>query len=73
MLTWYPVVEPEIPGVERFLTDQPINLVKSGNFYQVPLITGVVRDEFGAFNISEIITEKNYNRGCFNCINFRSR
>ncbi|XP_058796124.1 uncharacterized protein LOC131666991 [Phymastichus coffea] len=54
VLIWYPVIEPEIPGVERFLTDQPNNLVKSGNFYQVPFITGVVRDEMGAFNIRSV-------------------
>lgn len=41
------MVEPEIPGVERFLTAQPIDLIREGKFHHVPLITGVTKDEFG--------------------------
>ena len=49
---WYPVIEPEIPGVERFLTDQPVDLIRSGKFYQVPVFMGVTKEEFGGVNIS---------------------
>lgn len=35
-------------GQERFLTDTPINLFKSGNFSTVPVMTGIVRDEFSS-------------------------
>ena len=40
-----PVVEPRIVGVERFLTAQPIDIIKTGNFYHVPLIIGATKDE----------------------------
>lgn len=40
------MVEPEIPGVERFLTDQPANLIRKGQINQVPVIAGVTKDEF---------------------------
>ena len=53
IFVWYPVVEPEIPGVERFLTDQPVDLIRSGNYNQVPVFMGVTQDEFGFRNISE--------------------
>ncbi|KAJ8686636.1 hypothetical protein QAD02_022430 [Eretmocerus hayati] len=45
-LVWSPVVEPDIPGVERYLTAQPIDLIRRREFHHVPLITGVTRDEF---------------------------
>lgn len=41
------MIEPEVPGVERFLTAQPSDLIRQGKVYQVPLIAGVCRDEFG--------------------------
>lgn len=46
IIIWRPVVEPEIPGVERFLTDQPANLLRKGQFHHVPVIAGVTKDEF---------------------------
>ncbi|KAL0131201.1 hypothetical protein PUN28_002634 [Cardiocondyla obscurior] len=46
MLIWTPVVEPEVHDVERFLPDQPINLIKQGKFHKVPLIAGVTKNEF---------------------------
>lgn len=47
IVVWYPVVEPRVPGVERFLPDQPVNLIRRGQFHQVPTIFGVTKDEFG--------------------------
>lgn len=46
-MVWEPVVEPEVPGVERFLTDQPVDLIRRGKFNKVPAIFGVTKDEFG--------------------------
>lgn len=47
ILLWQPAVEPEVRGVERFLTAQPYDLIKQGKFKQVPYILGVTEDEFG--------------------------
>lgn len=47
ILVWTPVVEPEVHGVERFLPEQPVDLIKRGEFHKVPLIAGVTKDEFG--------------------------
>ncbi|XP_033329533.2 uncharacterized protein LOC117222127 [Megalopta genalis] len=52
IVVWYPVVEPSIPGVERFLPDQPVNLIRRGHFHQVPTIFGVTKDEFGGVVVS---------------------
>ncbi|XP_031783698.1 esterase E4 [Nasonia vitripennis] len=46
ILIWSPVVEPEIPGVERFITAQPVDLIRKKNFQHIPLITGITKDEF---------------------------
>ncbi|XP_058796122.1 uncharacterized protein LOC131666989 [Phymastichus coffea] len=46
-LIWSPVVEPVVPGVERFIVDQPLNLIRQGKFEHVPLITGITKDELG--------------------------
>ncbi|KAJ8686610.1 hypothetical protein QAD02_022404 [Eretmocerus hayati] len=54
ILVWLPVVEPNIPGVERFLPAEPVDLIRSGNFNQVPLLTGVTQDEFGYVNIRAV-------------------
>lgn len=35
-----PCVEKRIPGVDRFLSDFPYNLIKNGNYQKVPLIYG---------------------------------
>uniref|UniRef100_A0A1B6F8S3 Carboxylic ester hydrolase n=1 Tax=Cuerna arida TaxID=1464854 RepID=A0A1B6F8S3_9HEMI len=40
-----PVVEKQ-GGDKRFLRDDPVKLFQSGQFNQVPLITGITRDEF---------------------------
>nr|XP_031832206.1 esterase E4-like [Nomia melanderi] len=47
ILLWKPTVEPEVRGVERFLTAQPYDLIKQGKFHQVPVILGVTENEFG--------------------------
>lgn len=41
---WYPVIEPDF-GQERFLTANPYNLIKSGNFSRVPIIHGNTEHE----------------------------
>ncbi|XP_044018738.1 esterase FE4-like [Aphidius gifuensis] len=48
ILLWTPVIEPELPGVERFLTGQPADLIRAGKFHQVPVIVGITLDEFGS-------------------------
>jgi carboxylesterase type B len=45
ILIWFPVIENDF-GQERFLTDDPSKLFQSGEFHRVPIIAGVVRDEF---------------------------
>lgn len=47
ILIWKPVVEPNIPGMERFLPAQPVELIRRGKFHKVPAIFGITRDEFG--------------------------
>ncbi|KAK1130322.1 hypothetical protein K0M31_018458 [Melipona bicolor] len=53
ILLWLPAIEPEVLGIERFLTDQPYNLIKKGKFHQVPLILGVTEDERGGMITKE--------------------
>lgn len=45
-MVWTPVIEEDF-GQDRFLTDHPINLVTSGRFMKVPVLTGVTEHEFG--------------------------
>lgn len=45
IIVWKPVVERNF-GQDLFLKDTPINLFRSGNFSNVPVMAGVVRDEF---------------------------
>ncbi|XP_043250756.1 esterase E4-like [Colletes gigas] len=47
ILLWKPTIEPQVRGVERFLTAQPYDLIKQGKFKQVPYILGVTENEFG--------------------------
>ncbi|XP_043472364.1 esterase E4-like [Leptopilina heterotoma] len=46
VLKWTPVVEPEVNGVERFLTEEPVNSIREGRVAPVPVIGGVDKDEF---------------------------
>ncbi|XP_050490850.1 esterase E4-like [Bombus huntii] len=62
IVLWKPVVEPEVPGMERFLPAQPIDLIRQGKFYQVPAIFGVTKDELGGIVVTfENITRNNGN------------
>lgn len=56
ILVWTPVVEPEVHGVERFLPEQPLDLIRKGKFNKVPLIVGVTKDEFGGVIVGENIS-----------------
>lgn len=46
-LVWYPVIENDL-GHTRFLTGNPSVLFKKGNFTKVPVITGIVDNEFAS-------------------------
>lgn len=35
-------------GEERFLTEEPWDLIKAGKFVNVPIMIGVTKDEFAA-------------------------
>lgn len=50
VLNWMPVIEQDF-GQERYLVENPYKTALSGNFYKVPLITGITEFEFlsGAF------------------------
>ncbi|KAK2575832.1 hypothetical protein KPH14_007207 [Odynerus spinipes] len=60
ILIWSAVIEPEVPGVERFLPTDPLQLIREGKINDVPLIIGTTKDEFGG-----IVTgfEYQYNHG----------
>ncbi|KAM8704478.1 hypothetical protein ACLKA7_008999 [Drosophila subpalustris] len=45
VLNWLPVVEQD-HGQERFLIEDPYKTAQSGNFYKVPLISGITEFEF---------------------------
>lgn len=45
ILLWLPVIEPDF-GQERFLTDNPANLFKRGDFARVPVLAGIAKYEF---------------------------
>ncbi|CAG9811690.1 unnamed protein product [Chironomus riparius] len=44
-MPWVPVVEPDL-GQERFFTDDPNKLLKTGKFNRVPVMIGVTADDF---------------------------
>lgn len=43
-MLWKPVIEPDF-GQERFLTDDPTKLFKSGQFMHVPVLAGISKYE----------------------------
>lgn len=45
IMTWQPVVEPDFEQ-ERFLVDQPNQLLKQGLFAKVNVMIGITSDEF---------------------------
>ncbi|XP_043664337.1 esterase E4-like, partial [Vespula pensylvanica] len=61
ILVWSAVVEPEVQGVERFLTAQPIDLIREGKIHEVPLIIGITEGEFGGVvtGIERLVKEGN--------------
>ncbi|XP_043476477.1 esterase FE4-like [Leptopilina heterotoma] len=65
ILVWTPVIEPEVNGVERFLPDDPVKLIKEGNFSQVPFIGGFNKDEFGGVSLLPIAEAKKGNFSLF--------
>ncbi|KAI7815372.1 esterase [Rhyzopertha dominica] len=52
VLLWSPVIEDDF-GQKRFLTAHPIQLVSSGQFQKVPVLTSITTDEFAnrAFDV----------------------
>ncbi|KAJ8888197.1 hypothetical protein PR048_007684 [Dryococelus australis] len=46
IVSFLPVLERESDGGEQYLTEDPIQQMLSGNFAQVPFITGMTQDEF---------------------------
>ncbi|XP_051168374.1 esterase FE4-like isoform X3 [Leptopilina boulardi] len=66
---WTPVIEPIVPGVERFLTDDPAKLIREGKFEQVPFIAGVTRDEIIDIIILAKEEAKKGNSSMFNDLN----
>lgn len=62
---WSPVVEPDLPGVERFLPGQPDDLIRQGKINEVPLILGTTIEEFNGIT-SEI--EDMFNQGDFSLL-----
>lgn len=54
VLIWSPVIEEDF-GQERFLLDDPVKLIKSGNFEKVPIMLGITQDEFGYMAFCKIL------------------
>lgn len=42
---WLPVLEPKINNEEQFLTDEPLELIKNGNFSKVPILLSTTVNE----------------------------
>lgn len=45
ILIWTPVIEEDY-GQERFLTDDPVKLIKEGHFLNIPIVAGITKNEF---------------------------
>lgn len=52
IILWKPVIESDF-GQERFLTVDPTELFKKGDFMRVPILTGINKHEFLHPAISE--------------------
>lgn len=52
IILWKPVIESDF-GQERFLTEDPTELFKKGDFMRVPILTGINKYEFLHPAISE--------------------
>ncbi|KAL2720354.1 esterase E4-like [Vespula squamosa] len=71
ILIWSAVVEPEIQGVERFLTAQPVDLIREGKMHEVPLIIGITEGEFGGVVTGIERLVKAGNTSIFDALNTR--
>lgn len=47
-------MEPKVKGVERFLTDEPVNLIREGKIAPVPVIGGFNKDEFAGVIVCKL-------------------
>lgn len=54
IILWKPVIESDF-GQERFLTQDPIESFKKGDFMRVPILTGINKHEFLHPAISEFL------------------
>ncbi|XP_014599187.1 PREDICTED: esterase E4-like [Polistes canadensis] len=66
---WGAVIEPEIDGSERFLTGQPIDLIREGKINEVPLIIGTTAEEFGGQVVAIDEKVRNGNNSVFDLLN----
>ncbi|KAI4501643.1 hypothetical protein M0802_002978 [Mischocyttarus mexicanus] len=66
---WGAVVEPEVEGVERFLTAEPVDLIREGKINKVPLIIGTTSEEFGGQVIAIDQKVRNGNNSVFDLLN----
>ncbi|XP_058809537.1 esterase FE4-like, partial [Phymastichus coffea] len=69
ILIFAPVVEPKVKGIERFLHAQPVDIIRSGDFNHVPLITGITKDEIVATVLHAIENSKKGNNSYFEDLN----
>ncbi|XP_012268625.2 esterase E4 [Athalia rosae] len=65
ILIWSPVVEPVVPGVERFLTAEPTELIRQGKAEKVPVMTGITKDEFAGVTVFWVEMSRNGNNSHF--------
>ncbi|XP_008552460.1 esterase E4 [Microplitis demolitor] len=66
---WSPVVEPDIPGLERFIVDQPIDIIRRGDFHKVPFMAGSTLDEFGSRVRTAVTEARKGNNSIFEDLN----
>ncbi|KAH0551918.1 esterase E4-like [Cotesia glomerata] len=66
---WSAVVEPDIPGLERFIVEQPVDTIRCGNFYRVPFMSGSTLDEFGGQARLPVVAARHGNNSVFDDLN----
>ncbi|CAD6245282.1 GSCOCT00013629001.2-RA-CDS [Cotesia congregata] len=66
---WSAVVEPDIPGLERFIVEQPVDSIRCGNFYSVPFMSGSTLDEFGGQALVPVVAARHGNNSVFDDLN----
>lgn len=57
MVPFKPVIEPDLEGA--FLTEDPINIIKSGKAADVPILTGLTSEDGGLASIRMYICVMN--------------